>query len=203
MLDVTPIAALMHRAQAQLTNNNFVALRIVLFKAHITDDVLFNQVLVTLYDCVRVCVLHHFLLSLFLNFWFLSLTDYSLHEFCFGQHTDLINFWLSWSLLARWLNLHPLTHLGSPAGRSIPWLFTQADVWQLTSKWIDGIPLLLLASLCVVISLFCCCFLCIFFTYGRWLSRLELWKSLDKVFDVFIGDDFRICVVKFKVGLLH
>lgn len=92
MLDVTPIAALMDGAQTQLANNNLVALRIVLFKANITDDVLFNQVLVTLYDCVRVCVLHHFLLSLFLNFWFLSLPDYSLHEFCFGQHTDLINF---------------------------------------------------------------------------------------------------------------
>ena len=55
MLDVTPVAALMHRTQAQLTNNNFVALRVVLFKAYITDDVDSGRVLILSRRAVVAC----------------------------------------------------------------------------------------------------------------------------------------------------
>ena len=61
VLYVTPIAALMYGAQTQLANNNLVALRIVLFKADITDDVVFHQILITFDLGVGICVLqlHH------------------------------------------------------------------------------------------------------------------------------------------------
>ena len=42
VLDIASVAALMDSAQTQLTNNYLVALGIVLFKADITYNIVFN-----------------------------------------------------------------------------------------------------------------------------------------------------------------
>ena len=142
--------------------------------------------------------MYYLLIMLFLTFSSYAFPDHPLLEFYLSQLPNIQHFRLSGGLFARWLYLHPLTYCGRPA--SWPWLFAQADIWQLTSQWIDGIPLLSRASLCVVIAWF---FGGFSFTESRWLSRLKLWKSLNKVRNIFIGGVFRVCVVKFKLSLLH
>jgi hypothetical protein len=94
IFDVPPVTALMDSAQTQLANNNLVTLRIVLFKADITDDVVFNQVLITLDLSIGVCLLklQYLMFRLFLNFWSHTFPNHPLHELCLSELTDLFNF---------------------------------------------------------------------------------------------------------------
>jgi hypothetical protein len=84
----------MDSAETQLANNNLVTLLIVLFKAHITDDVVFNQVLITLDLSVGVCLLklEYLIFRLFLNFWSHTFPNHPPHEFGLSELTDLLNF---------------------------------------------------------------------------------------------------------------